>query len=134
MGEQSSYILSARRSYFELLVRDPGFVVPSFFDIQGKIVHDLAVGHKLLFSGLASGEDVDLEFEEPEPGQPKTIKDYYRVYSMSGQWKWLISSNIYSRLAYLGEKVKLKIAISRIKISVSGPALRIANGIPTSVL
>ncbi|MCK4814911.1 TonB-dependent receptor plug domain-containing protein, partial [bacterium] len=118
IGEQSSYILSARRSYFELMVRDPGFVVPSFFDIQGKIVHDLAIGHKLLFSGLASGEDVDLEFEEPEPGQPEIIKDYYRVYSMSGQWKWLISSNIYSRLAYLGEKVKLKIAISRIKMDI----------------
>jgi hypothetical protein len=119
VGPGGSYVLSARRSYFELMVRDPGYAVPSFYDIQGKVVYDLANGHKVLFSGLASGEDVDVEFEDVEPGQPESIEDRYRVYSMSGQWKWLVSSDIYSRLAYLGEKVNLEFRMSRVKMDIN---------------
>jgi outer membrane receptor protein involved in Fe transport len=40
------------------------------------------------------------------------------VYSISGQWKWLISPNVYSRLAYLGEGVNLGFGMSRIKMDI----------------
>lgn len=55
LGEMGSYLVSARRSYLEYVMRmfDVGTTVaPSYGDVQGKVVIDLSPSHKLNFIGL----------------------------------------------------------------------------------
>lgn len=97
LTDKGSYICSARRSYYDLVIStEKGFTLPSFYDIQTRVGYNPEPGHKLYFSGLVSGERVKVEFEDPEPGQPSRLEDYYLVTSSSAEWKWLINSDLYS--------------------------------------
>jgi len=96
--EKSSYILSARRSYYDLVIHREGFTIPSFYDIQAKITYGLAPDHKIYISGLLSGERALVEFEDPDD-YPKRIQDRYVVATSSIEWKWFVNRNLYSTLA-----------------------------------
>jgi outer membrane receptor for ferrienterochelin and colicin len=55
IGEHGSYLLSARRSYLEYVMKmfDVGTTVaPTYGDVQGKFVFDLSSNHKLSIAGL----------------------------------------------------------------------------------
>jgi hypothetical protein len=96
--EKSSYILSGRRSYYDLVIHREGFTIPSFYDIQAKIKYELTPDQRIYFSGLLSGERALVEFEDPDDS-PKRIQDRYIVAVSSIEWKWLVNRNLYSTLA-----------------------------------
>jgi len=55
LGESGSYLISARRSYLDYVIKifNVGTsVVPSYDDVQGKVVYDLSQNHKLTFLGI----------------------------------------------------------------------------------
>jgi hypothetical protein len=95
--EKSSYILSARRSYYDLVIHREGFTIPSFYDIQAKIKYELTPDHTMYVSGLLSGERALVEFEDPDD-YPKRIQDRYIVATSSIEWKWFVNRNLYSAL------------------------------------
>jgi hypothetical protein len=62
LGEDGSYLISARRSYLEYVIKmfDVGTsVVPSYGDVQGKVVYDLSQNHKLSVVGLYGDDHND---------------------------------------------------------------------------
>ncbi|UCD83556.1 MAG: TonB-dependent receptor plug domain-containing protein, partial [Deltaproteobacteria bacterium] len=76
LGEKGSYLLSARRTYYDLILAglekvDQEFdtdeiAVPSFYDIYGKFVQDVTPRNKLRLSLLRYADSVTLkEFEDP---------------------------------------------------------------------
>lgn len=111
---KGSYIFSARRSYYDLVIRaKEGFIIPSFYDAQARIAYELSSGQRLYLSGLVSGERARVEFENPEPGQPKSLEDYYLVTCSSVEWRWLINPELYSMLALIFQSADLKIEMNQ---------------------
>ena len=110
----SSCIVSGRRSYYDLVLRnEEDFVIPSFYDLQTKIRYDLSESQKLYLSGLLSGEEMEVEFEDPEPGQPTKLVDQYTVSTSSLEWKWLINPRVYSMLAFIFQTADVRFEMDR---------------------
>lgn len=111
---KSSYIVSARRSYYDLVLSaEPGTTIPSFYDAQARLSYHLTEHQQLHFSTLISSEKARVEFEDPEPGQPRLIEDYYFVTSSSAEWKWLVSPKLYSMLAVIFQSANLQIGMNQ---------------------
>lgn len=113
LTSSGSWICSARRSYYDLVLRGEDYAIPSFYDIQAKTTYELSPEQKLSVSGLYSGEDVEVEFEDPEPGEPRSLSDHYRVSTLSAQWKYLVTPRLYSLLSFVAQDIDVKIGLDR---------------------
>jgi hypothetical protein len=64
---RGSWLVTARRTYYDLIVeRFIDYDLPSFNDVQGKLVWDLGHGSRLSLFGLTSREGTDMSFTEEE--------------------------------------------------------------------
>jgi outer membrane receptor protein involved in Fe transport len=75
MGEHGSFILGARKSYFEYVIKlvDAGpYVHPSFYDIQGVLAYAPSPGSKVMLKLIHSGDDF---YEDP-----------HRKFDPTAQW------------------------------------------------
>ncbi|MGA7721987.1 MAG: TonB-dependent receptor [Ignavibacteriaceae bacterium] len=60
-GGQGSWILSARKSYLDLIAGSFGLTaIPKYYDLQSKVVYDLSNIHKLSFSGIYGNDRIDI--------------------------------------------------------------------------
>ena len=71
ISNKGSYIFSARRSYFDILIGMSKYaedfkVFPNYRDLYGKIVFDLTKNHKLAFTALRANDNFILTSEEPD--------------------------------------------------------------------
>lgn len=69
VSPRGSYIFSARRSYFDLLVKMSEYkfeVFPNYSDLYGKLVFDLTKNHKLSFTALWANDNLVMPYEEPD--------------------------------------------------------------------
>jgi hypothetical protein len=66
-GGRGSYLLSARKSYLDLLISSWGLTaVPRYYNLQGKVVYDLNVNNKLLVNAIYGNDRITIEHEEEE--------------------------------------------------------------------
>jgi hypothetical protein len=65
-GGQGSWIISARKSYLDLIAGSFGLTaIPIYYDLQSKVVYDLSSIHKLSFSGIYGNDKINIT------GQPQ---------------------------------------------------------------
>ncbi len=58
---QGSWLLSARKSYIDLIAGAVGLTaVPRYYDLQSKVTYDLSKTHKLSFSGIYGNDAIDI--------------------------------------------------------------------------
>jgi hypothetical protein len=127
LAAKGSYIISARRSYYDLVLgAEPNTTVPSFYDVQARFSYNLVHGQDLHFSTLISSENARVEFEDPAPGQPRLIEDYYFVTSSSVEWNWLVSPKLYSMCAFIFQSANLQIGMNQwwVHTQVYEPGIR----------
>jgi len=110
LGEHGSYVLSARRSYLEFVMKmfDVGTsVAPTYGDVQGKIVYDLSPRHKLSVVGLY-GDDHNNPDLKAALENDMLAYGNQDIYQSAGGivWRALWSQNAYSTttLGYLSSK------------------------------
>lgn len=61
---KGSYVLSARKSYLDLLVSSFGLVaIPRYHNLQGKLTYDLSPKNTLIINGLYGGDGIKIEDE-----------------------------------------------------------------------
>ncbi len=99
---RGSWVLSARRSYLDLIVGAIGTgAVPRYSDVQGKLSWDLAPAHKLTALGLGGFDAIDIEPEDSDEEDDYAAVDDDQVV-LGAAWQWLWSARGYSRtsLAY----------------------------------
>jgi len=66
-GGRGSYLLSARKSYLDLIISSWGLTaVPRYHSLQGKVTYDLNESSKLLFNAIYGRDRITLEEEEEE--------------------------------------------------------------------
>jgi hypothetical protein len=62
IGNRGSWIVSARKSYIDVIGRSFGLTsIPNFYDIQYKVAYDLSGIHKLSLSGIYGNDKIFLE-------------------------------------------------------------------------
>ncbi|GJQ62500.1 MAG: collagen-binding protein [Melioribacteraceae bacterium] len=63
-GGEGSWLLSARKSYIDLIAGSFGLTaIPFYYDLQGKVVYDLSDKHKLSLSGIYGNDRIDIDGE-----------------------------------------------------------------------
>ncbi|MBM4161484.1 MAG: TonB-dependent receptor [Ignavibacteria bacterium] len=108
--EKGSWLVSARRSYLEFLLRTFHFsgitVIPNFYDLQSKFVYDVDERNK--FSLIAVGGIDDVSFagaekenygSNPDLSGIHSVKNNQYQYVLGGTWKHLWKNAGYSFLA-----------------------------------
>lgn len=62
LGGSGSYLLSARKSYLDLIIRNTGLVaIPYYYNFQGKVVFDLSPANRLILNGLYGSDHIRIE-------------------------------------------------------------------------
>ncbi len=64
ISENASFILSARKSYLDLIISSTGLTaVPQYHNLQGKLSWDIGKNHKLMFNSLYGADEINIENE-----------------------------------------------------------------------
>ncbi|MFC1526369.1 TonB-dependent receptor plug domain-containing protein, partial [Candidatus Latescibacterota bacterium] len=95
-GGRGSWLVSARRSYLELIVDAIGTgAVPRYSDFQGKAVYDLAEAHQLSLLGLAGLDEINFEPEDSDEDDDFTDFESDQ-FVLGANWRWLWSARGYA--------------------------------------
>lgn len=105
---KGSWLVSARRSYLDLLVAIGNFgVAPVYSDYHAKLVYDFSPEHRLTFTGVAGVDFIDLTQEDAadEGNFLYGITEGYE-FGYGFNWRWLWSKNGFSNtsLSHHGTK------------------------------
>ena len=93
---RGSWILSARRSYLDLIVDAIGTgAVPRYSDVQAMAVYDLNPRHQLNLLAISSFDDIDIKPEDDEDDED-FVTESTDQYVTGANWRWLWSSSGYS--------------------------------------
>ena len=66
-GGKGSYLLSARKSFLDLIISSTGLTaVPHYYNLQGKVVYDIDSDNKLLVNAIYGDDEITIEEEEEE--------------------------------------------------------------------
>ncbi len=108
IGSDGAWMLSARRSYLEFLLRNLNFsgitIIPNFSDLQGKAVYDLGQNDKLSLLGIGGIDKVSFENVRKENtgggnsdlSGIDNVKNRQYQYLLGGTWKHLWGSSGYT--------------------------------------
>ena len=95
-GGRGSWLVSARRSYLELIVDAIGTgAVPRYSDLQAKVVYDLSDGHQVAGLAMAGWDEINFDPEDSDDEDDYTdfASDQYVV---GANWRWLWSTQGYA--------------------------------------
>ena len=75
LSEGSSWLITGRRTYYDLVAeRIVDTDLPSFTDLQGRAVWQLAPGRRFTFFGMRSREGADSQFDDQDDGERASLK------------------------------------------------------------
>ena len=100
---RGSWLVSARRSYLDLIFNAAGFgFVPEYYSFQGKVVYDLDEDNFLTFNFINNIDKVSFNNDDEEKKQENSLildNDQWG-YVTAAEWKSLLSANSYSVLTF----------------------------------
>lgn len=127
---RGSYLISARRTYFDQIFKGTRYDFPYFFyDLQGKINFDLGHDHRLTLSGFYGDDklDYDLESDDEEDDLAVGIDWLWGNRTTALKWRWLIHPNLYSEVLLTRSNFALNLDLDI--ISTNAVNLKVENGI-----
>ncbi len=102
-GGRGSYLISARRSYLDLILDFMNETVgmPIYSDIQGKITYDISEQHKISFIDVFSIDKITMSQENAVDSR-LNIYPEYNSYSNTGGliWQWIWGKNGFSQTSF----------------------------------
>ena len=98
LGQHGSFLLSARRSFLDLLVDAIGTgVAPRYSDYQGKIVYELGPRHRLTALGIAGIDEITTNREDAREDGAAAYGSLRSRQGAGGlNWQWLWSDRGFS--------------------------------------
>ena len=88
-GGRGSYILSARKSFLDLIISSTGLTaVPKYYNLQGRAVYDLSPKHQLIMNGIFGDDRITIEDSDEESGYDRGAEN---VRSLSHQYAFGIT-------------------------------------------
>jgi hypothetical protein len=100
-GGRGSYLISARRSYLDLILDMMNETVglPTYSDVQGKVTYDISEQHKLSFVDIFSDDRQVMNQKNALDSKTINIYPEYGSYSNTGgvNWQWIWGKNGFSQ-------------------------------------
>jgi hypothetical protein len=100
-GGRGSYLISARRSYLDLILDMMNETVgmPTYSDVQGKVTYDLSDQHKLSFVDIFSDDRQVMNQKNALDSKTINIYPAYSSFSNTGgvNWQWIWGKNGFSQ-------------------------------------
>lgn len=115
--EKGSWLISARRSYLDLIVDLMDLIVsPVYGNIQGKVVYDLSRNHQLNFVAV-SGYDKNTPTEDQARELDFSVygSEEHIQFTLGMNWRWLWGGNGYSNTSVSYSTVRYQSNWSRIR-------------------
>ncbi len=128
---RGSYLISARRTYFDQLIKNSEYNLPYYFyDFQGKVNFDVNENHRLTLSGFYGDDKLNYSLEgddEVDDDFSVGIDWLWGNRTTSLKWRWMIHPDLYSEVWLTRSNFKLLLDLD---IDATSPAsLDIENGI-----
>ena len=113
-GGRGAWLLSARRSYLELLSGLGGTfgtagAVPRYSDVQGKATWDASPAHRLRMLGLGGFDAIDLA---PEDRQDSDVVSRARQAVGGLDWRWLWSGAGYAETSVARSRADYRVRVT----------------------
>lgn len=95
-----SFLLSARRTYFDLILQNTQYDFPYYFyDFQGKVNFDLSKSHRITLSGFYGDDNLDYGSEsENEDDFDVNLDWLWGNRTTSLKWRWIIQPNLFAEI------------------------------------
>ncbi len=126
---RGSYLISARRTYFDQLFKGSRYYLPYYFyDFQGKINFDLNENHRLTLSGFYGDDKLDYDLEgDDEDNFTVGIDWLWGNRTTSLKWRWMIHPDLYSEVWLTQSNFKLNLDLDI--LTTNAASLNIDNEI-----
>jgi hypothetical protein len=111
--DKVSLLVSARRSYLDLLVNSATTKIPSFADITYKVTWNINSKNKLSFSGLNTNQYFKFNSDSVDFGEANSINFNGSVNTENLQLQSTLSDKWYNKLSLSYSSLKADIAIDR---------------------
>jgi hypothetical protein len=111
--DKVSILVSARRSYLDLIVNGSNAKIPSFADITYKVTWNINSKNKLSFSGLNTNQYFSFNRDSVDFGEAKNIDFNGNVNTENLQLQSTISDKWYNKLSLSYSSLKSDVAIDR---------------------
>jgi len=96
---KGSYILSARKSYLDLIISATGLTaVPHYYNLQGKITYDLGRNNRLFVNGIYGNNWIHIESESGYSRGAEDVIAKSHQYAVGATWEHLYGSRGFSRM------------------------------------
>jgi len=97
---QGTYILSARKSFLDLIISSTGLTaVPHYYSFQGKVTYDLNSRNKLIMNGIYGDDKIEIEEDESGYGRgADNVRALSDQYALGMTWRSLLGSRGFSRV------------------------------------
>ena len=98
-GGKGSYVLSARRSYLDLIIdlMNEKVGMPTYADVQGKLVYDISDKHKLSIIDIFSHDNQLMNQADAKENKNYVYTDYlYYTNTVGANWQYLWNASGYS--------------------------------------
>jgi len=100
--EKSSFIISARKSYLDLIASSTGLTaVPNYTNFNLKVTYDISETHKLAFVGMGGIDEIYFGGRNDEDDPNIQTTDYDGWQAIGGiSHKWLIGASTYLQTSF----------------------------------
>ncbi|RPH99137.1 MAG: TonB-dependent receptor, partial [Calditrichaeota bacterium] len=125
---RGSYLVSARRTYFDQIFKNTRYDFPYYFyDLQGKVNIDLGGNHRLTLSGYYGNDKLDYDVTSEEEDFQVAIDWLWGNRTASLNWRWLIHPNLFSEVLLTRSNFALDLDLELVGDNIA--ALKLKNGI-----
>lgn len=124
-----SFLLSARRTYFDQILKGTRYDFPYYFyDIQGKMHFNVSEHHRLTLSGFYGDDKLDYDMASDDAEDFQVNIDWlWGNRTTSLQWRWLIHPDLFSEVTLTRSNFTSNINLDLISTNIA--SLNIGNGI-----
>lgn len=99
-GGRGSYIMSARKSYLDLILSPMGLTaVPHYYNLQGKVTYDLNKSNQLMVNGIFGDDKITIEEEDAGYGRgAENVESKSYQYAVGMTLRTLLGEKGFSKL------------------------------------
>jgi hypothetical protein len=102
VGGRGSYILSARKSFLDLIISSTGLTaVPKYYNLQGKATYDFGGNDQLIVNGIYGNDRIHITGDEKKSGYSRGADDVISLshqYAVGATWKHLYGDKGFSKI------------------------------------
>lgn len=114
IGENASYIFSARKSFLDLIISSTGLTaVPKYYNLQGKVTWDLNPNNRLWINGVFGDDGINIE-DADEGGYGRGAENVIsknQQYILGATLRTFWDKNLYSKTTVAGVKTDVHVKV-----------------------